>query len=520
MNDKDKDNLRGSLKKCISETHVYVVKEHRLIFPIFNYSLLKEVIDLIEKNLKDILDVYDENDIWSMICYKIVPFLDYDELRKKISNDTDSKFFDPVGQLPDLLNKSKFSEIANNVIEELLNPTKSYALVHLPNVEPGENIRINNGLFLIADLMQDTDDNYFKIDDDKIGDFDFLLENKANYLLIEQVGWNWRMWDSEQPLVYKNILQKLKTFLGLSIIKGIFKTIRIPVSESKGKRIAHQLGVFSSVEWYEGMPADCDNPISEDHPDFNDILDVYSEGDELREFCFQKRFFIEDEISLPQGYVDLLNSLIITEYPTKLSFDQKKGKIVELFPDSEKLESPGQFLRKKFDKVRIILNSTDNYAERIKTASLWYLEGYCAESNTFKFIDYTIAVESLLGPEPKDRKKDKENIPLTQILYKAVESLLRPKDKKRNHKDNISLTKTLSNRCGFSLGKSLKQKEEKQKQFKKIYDIRSRIVHSGKVILNKDDNEHLNKLEEMAKQLISDAIETYSPESNDHPNDV
>ncbi|MBW2076784.1 MAG: hypothetical protein JRI71_04410 [Deltaproteobacteria bacterium] len=497
MNDKDKDNLRDRLKKCIRGTHVYVAKEHRLIFPIFNYSLLKEVIALIKQKLKDILDVYDENDIWPMICCKIVPFLNYDELRKKISNDTDSKFFEPVGQLPDLLNESKFIEIANNVIEELLNPTKSYALVHLPNVEPGENIRINNGLFLIADLVQDTGENFFKIDDDKIGDFDFLLENKTTYLLIEQAGWNWRMWGSEQPLVYKNILQKLKTFLGLSIIKGIFKTIRIPVSESKEKRIAYQLGVFSSVEWYEGMPADCDNPISEDHPDFNDILDVYSEGDELREFCFQKRFFIEDEINLSQIYVDLLNSLTIPEYPTKPSFDQKKGKIVELFTDSEKLESPGQFLRKKFDNVRIILNSNDDYAERVKAASLWYLEGYCTESDTFKFIDYTIAVESLLGP--KDEKKDK----------------------KRKHKENIPLTQILSNRCGFSLGKSLKQKEEKQKEFRNIYDIRSRIVHSGEVILNKDDNEYLNKLEEMIKELISDAIDTYSPlECNDHLNDV
>ena len=494
MNEKDNNSLRGLVNSCFKETHVYVMKDHEVIFPIFPFSLMGEIIIFIDNKLRCVLDIYDEEDIMYMILSKIVPYLDYNELRRKVSNSSEYTFFVPVaGLLPDLLNKSNLADIANKVIEELLNPTKSYALVHLPNVDTSENIGINNDLFLIADIVQDTGDNYFNIDDNKIGDFDFPLENKMTYILIEQVGWNWKLWGSEQPLVYKNILQKLKTFLGLSIIKDIFKTISIPVRESREKSIAHQFGIFSSVEWYEGMPEDCDNPISEDHPDFNDILAVYSEGNELREFCFQKRFFIEDEINLPQAYVDLLNSLTISEYATKPSFNLIKGEMVEPLPQFEKLESPGQFLRKKFDIVRMILNSNDDYAERIKTASLWYLEGYCAESDTFKFIDYTIAVESLLGPEPKDRKKDKENIPLTQ---------------------------TLSDRFGFSLGESLKDRFKIRKEFKRIYNIRSRIVHSGKVILNKDDNEHLNKLEEMAKQLISDAIETYTPEFNDHPADI
>ena len=179
MNDKDKDNFRGCLKKCFRKTHVYVTnKEHRIITPMFDVSLVKEIIALIEQKSKDILDVYDENDIWSMICCKIVPFLNYDELRKKISDDADLQFFAPVGQLPDLLNESEFIDIANNVIEELINPTKSYALIQLPNVEPGENIRINNDLFLIADLPKHiiSSEDYFRIDDDRIKDFYFAVK--------------------------------------------------------------------------------------------------------------------------------------------------------------------------------------------------------------------------------------------------------------------------------------------------------------------------------------------------------
>mgnify|MGYP001073157612 CR=1 FL=1 len=481
MNEKDKNNFRGLLNKCFRETNVYIYTDHKVILPIFQSSLTDEIINLINQKLKNIMAIYEELDIRYMILHKIANFLNYDVLQEKISNNTGNTGFDLIGKLPDLLDQSKFVDIADNIIKELVNPTKSYALVQLPNVELPENIRINNDLFLIADIG-----DYFTIADADREYFNFPLENNKTYLLIEQVGWGWKILDHEQSLAYKNLLQKLKIFIGLSFIINILDTSSTPINKSKEKRnIALPVGIFSSTTewseglWYEGVSEEEEgwyDPIPEDHPDFDDLKETYSGSDELKEFCFQKRFFIEDEINLPQIYVDRLNSLTITEYATKPSFNLIKGEIIEPLPHFEKLESPGQFLRKKFENVRIILNSTDHYAERIKAASLWYLEGNCAESDTFKFIDYTIAVESLLGG------KDKINIPLAERL---------------------------SDRCGFSLGKNLKGKEKIKKDFKEIYDIRSRIVHIGKVILNKNDKEYLKELEKMTKKLISNAIKTY-----------
>lgn len=499
MNEKDKNNLRGHIKKCIRETDVSIHTDLKFVLPVFPFSLQDEINTFINRKLKDIPEIYDKRDIWWMIISHIATFLKYDELRNKITNNSDNRGFVSVGKLPDFLDRSKFIDIANKIIERLVNPTKSYALLQLPNVELPENIKINNDLFLVAGI-----DDYFKVHDNDKKDFTFPFEGNKTYLFLEQLGVNFR-WKSTESLLFKNLLQKLKSFLGLSLIMDIFDTPSIPVDKSEEKRNrALPLGIFSAATewseclWWEGVSEEdyedsgWYDPMPEDHPDFNDMQDAYSQGDEFLEFCFQKRFFIEDEINLPQIYVDLVNSLAITGYATKPSFRRilMEEEIIKPLPQFEKLESPGQFLRKKFDKIRIILNSNDDYAQRIKSAALWYLEGYCAESDTFKFIDYTIAVESLLGRKDKDKE---ENIPLTQ---------------------------TLSDRCGFSLGKNLKEKEKIRKKFKDIYDIRSRIVHSGKVILNEDDNKYLNRLEEMTKQLISDAIETYSPECNDHPLEV
>ena len=77
-------------------------------------------------------------------------------------------------------------------------------------------------------------------------------------------------------------------------------------------------------------------------------------------------------------------------------------------------------------------------------------------------------------------------------------------------KKKIPLTETLSDRCGFWLGKNLREREEIRIFFKKeVYNTRSRIVHEGKTILKGQDNESLNKLGTMTKLIIKDAMMTY-----------
>jgi len=502
--DKDKNNFKGHLNKCFRETGVGLLTKYRTIVTVFPSSLSNEFIDLVYKKYENISDIYDELDINCMIRSKIASFLDYDELFKKISNSIDSPDDDPeggfvfLGDLPYLLNKSKYKiisdKISDKIIEEIENPAKSYALVQLPQVELSKNIKINSDFSFISDL-----NDFFYIHNDDKEYFNFPFEKNKTYLLIKHIGRNWRSLETEgQPLFYKTLLHKIKTFFGLSCIMDIFKFSGTFINKSKNKRdIASTVGIFSSLEWAEEArwykdliieEEDLGNPIPEDHPDYNALKEDYSGGDELKKDFFQKRFFIEDEINLPQIYIDLFNSLTITEFATKPSFNLMEGlEIKKPLPQFEKSKNPEQILRRKFEKIRVILNSNDDYAERIKASSLWYFEGYYTENDTFKFIFYTIAVESLLGLEEEEKVKKNIHIPLTERL---------------------------SNRCGFSMGKSLKEKEKIKNEFTDIYEIRSRIVHRQKTILNKDDNEYLKKLEKITKQLIANTIETYEPENN------
>ena len=488
MKKKDKDNFRGEIRKCCEATSVYISGdiESRVIIPIFKISLTDKLFELIRQKTPLILTAYEQIDIFFLIAFRISRLLDYDELRNDLPNNKQCTGLAEVGKLPDLLSRSKIIDIANNtadeIIRELENPTESYALVQLPNVElHGSNIEISDDIILLGDIRAgDVGDDYFNIDDEQES-FSFSLEKKKAYVLMEQMGRNWRgNFRYGEPLVYKNLTQKLKTFLGLSLIRDIFDTSNIAESKEK-RRINLLMGIFSSAEWYEGFPEDSEGPIPGSDPKFEIAREMYSEGDELRRFCFQKRFFLEDEMRLPQTLVNLLDSLTVSETSTKRGFDWIKGKIIPLHR-VDKVKSPAEYLREAFEPMRIVLSSIDEYAERIKAASLWYLDGFCADNDTFKFIDYTIAIESLLGP----------------------------KDKRGEHKGHIPLTESLSDRCGFSLGENLKEREEIKLFFKKkIYETRCRIVHEGKTILSRDDNEILKKLETMAKQLINDAISTH-----------
>lgn len=486
MDQKDKANFEGKIKKCLKQMDVYIHKHFKEILPVFPLELNKQLYKLIWQKLKATSEIYEQEDIFFMIVVIAAGALKYEELKSRISPETTENGFVKVGELRDFVDESEYTNIANKIIEELEDPTKSYALVPLPNVELTRNIKVAKGLFLAANIA-----DYFRFDD-KNGNSDSQLLRRQTYLLIEQAGWSWRIFE-QSPTIHKKILLMLKTFLGLSMIAGIFDTSRAYQKEKQDIAI----GVFSVADdwseglWYEGASSDEEesgvyDPISEDHPDFEDMRASWAGGDPLAEFCFQRRFFFQEKISLSDAHIKLLRLISIAEYATKPSFNLITGKIVKPLIQFEKLETPEEFLEKRINKIRIILDSEDDYARRIKTASLWYFEGYCAEDETFKFILYTIAIESLFG-----RSGEGSN----------------SKDKKGNPPP--PLTQTLSDRCGFTLGESLKQKEKITKDFTRIYKIRSEIVHRRKVILKENEKKSLKQLEDMTKEIIRRAIATY-----------
>ena len=90
-------------------------------------------------------------------------------------------------------------------------------------------------------------------------------------------------------------------------------------------------------------------------------------------------------------------------------------------------------------------------------------------------INYTISIESLLGEPPGS---------------------------------DVRLTESLSLKCGYWLGKNFQEKEQIKRHFKKIYRVRSEIVHSGETILKAKHKSMLYELERLTTHLIAESIKT------------
>lgn len=482
MNQKDRDNIRGKIKRCLINADLIGIMG--ILLPVFKYSLTDDIFNFLCKKGEFILDVYEQADIYHMIISRAAEFFRYEEFSKKFKVKSEENEVLNHGKLKDFLKDKEILEVTDFILKEFKEPEYSYSLVKLPNVELSENISINEDMILVGNLEIEPE-GYFRIDEELGGDFAFRLKNDMSYLLIRQLGWSWRSFTllpilAQESLVLKYIKQKLKIFLGLSLIRGIFGITNISTSSAKRKS-SLPIGVFQAIDWDEGarISDDINNDnelVPEKHPDFESLRHAFSNGDDLKYFSFQKRFFLSHEVELPQTLTDLIDSLSIGEKISKPMLNLEKGKIVPLpLPHVQRAKSLGEYLREEFGTLEILLDSSDDYAERIKAASLSSLEGRCSDNDTVKFINYTVAIESLLGEESEK-----------------------------------NVTQALSNKCGFWLGKNLKEKEEIRKFFKnRIYDTRSRIVHMGKTILKKEDDDILRELEAITERLIKEAMETY-----------
>ena len=143
---------------------------------------------------------------------------------------------------------------------------------------------------------------------------------------------------------------------------------------------------------------------------------------------------------------------------------------------SEESKSPTDILKEKFDALKDILDSDDEYAEAIKTASQWYFEGLCTENETFKFVKYVIAIESLLG-DPKEEGR---------------------------------ITERLSDRCAYLLADNPKERKTIKKSFKDIYKIRSAIIHRRSTRIQEENSRFLIEARKLTERLIRKEIELYT----------
>jgi hypothetical protein len=114
-------------------------------------------------------------------------------------------------------------------------------------------------------------------------------------------------------------------------------------------------------------------------------------------------------------------------------------------------------------------------AKKIIRASQWLFDSYCGKNELLSFIQTTVVMEILLG--------------------------------EKTISDLMGLGELLRNRCAYLIGDSHKQREDILKDFKEIYDVRSRIVHRGKAKLNMNERYLFFKLQWMCRRVIQKEVE-------------
>ena len=74
----------------------------------------------------------------------------------------------------------------------------------------------------------------------------------------------------------------------------------------------------------------------------------------------------------------------------------------------------------------------------------------------------------------------------------------------------IGIQETLANRCAYLIGNSYSQRENILKDFKRIYDIRSDIIHEGKSRLSYEEQRMFERLRWMCRRVIHEELKLIS----------
>lgn len=107
---------------------------------------------------------------------------------------------------------------------------------------------------------------------------------------------------------------------------------------------------------------------------------------------------------------------------------------------------------------------------RIRLAAQWLLDGILSGNELLAFVQGIVVLEVLLGEE------------------KAA--------------NELSLSALLGNRCAYLIAESHAEREAIMKEFKELYDVRSKIVHHGKERLSYIERGQLERLRDISKRVI------------------
>jgi len=199
--------------------------------------------------------------------------------------------------------------------------------------------------------------------------------------------------------------------------------------------------------------------------------------------CLALRLFKFDDLYSPESikanffeHQQINNSWVIQNYHKldisvseifcNLTLHDLDGRL-----DSE--EKKIEWIERQLRNVKFIMSDQLNSA-RIMLGTQWFFDSYFKRNELLSFIQMIVVLEILLGD-------------------KAIS-------------DIMGLGELLRNRCAYLISKSHEQRKDLLKFFKKIYEIRSKIVHRGKNRLSLEEKNLFSILQWMCRRVIQEEV--------------
>lgn len=180
-----------------------------------------------------------------------------------------------------------------------------------------------------------------------------------------------------------------------------------------------------------------------------------------------EKFEIWDTPELPSDLSETLG---------KLAIDNLDGRL-----DTQ--EKIGDWVRTQLSDISLALRNPK--AERILSAAEWFLDSYVGKNELLSFIQAMVVVEILLGDKAKS--------------------------------DLVGLEELLANRCAYLIAKSHSKRISVLEDFRKIYEVRSKIVHRGKSRLTFNERELFSKLQWICRRVIREELNLIAKDKEDTP---
>lgn len=153
--------------------------------------------------------------------------------------------------------------------------------------------------------------------------------------------------------------------------------------------------------------------------------------------------------------------ILTTEFPLDLSkwinsldINWEREALIKANADGVLDQANAAILKKPIELIECNLEESI----RVKSAIQWCFDSYISENKTLSFLQVCIALEALLGDEGY----------------------------------NGSLTETLADRCSYLISSDIKGRKSIKKDFKKLYDVRSKLVHGNATELDRNQEKILN----------------------------